>query len=734
MLGLLSHVFQNTNAETTTQHCLGCINNTSTQILTIFNFQTEDYPFLGGNATFIVTPNPFAHTTNATDYLDLTTWFNFVVTDGGKFDSDPTLGIIEIVGVNNGTYNIMQIKGTSGFGLAQYPEASDEIAGTTGFAYVTQTFVNFTQTSSTVEPPFIDDTTLDKLKNTGGAKINGVQISNANDLPPAKIVTKSQILTATPPNPVVFTKTFSPSATPSTLINTLGIPTYSPPTDTLSGTGTAFMPPVFVAPVASGGGNFIITPVMDIVMPGSNIVIRADQVDQGTEHPLLKAINLPMNAQGSNVGITTHVSDEIPSGEPSIPSGFVGLYLNFEATGDIDFSDPDVYNEDPSITFTLSKVGTTCPIGVTLYLEDGGHWHSKATSLNPTSTDAHTCTYSVDVEHFSSYLVGTGNADVGTHDHGSSHDPSHDSHDSLSHEHTGHTHISMTHDEHFTQEHPFEMAIMEIIKSLKIYEIQYSLETGTAQIIVGTTGPVDNLEIQIHGRVSGFHTAKLAKINPFDVFNKQSHSDMNKYVFEVPIDPQETYFRISVDDSQYTLAQTVSIDGVKGRVIPWYAQGSESAEHLDHEQSQTLIHPAEYVTKFDGGIKTVTYNDMPFPIKYDMAGAITGIKVDEASKSVTFLLTEVAGGQAIIQIQRNLIDAVDDNFVVMVTTSLQKQIDYKIISSTSDSYTLQVDLPEGATSLIVMGTAVVPEFGFLAPFILSMAIVPILLIRKRSSF
>ncbi|NDB63885.1 MAG: hypothetical protein EB170_08500 [Nitrosopumilaceae archaeon] len=76
------------------------MNNTGTQVLTIYNFQTEDNPFLGGNSTFVVIPNPFAHTTNATDYLDLTTWFNFVVTDDGKFDSDPTPGIIEIVGVN----------------------------------------------------------------------------------------------------------------------------------------------------------------------------------------------------------------------------------------------------------------------------------------------------------------------------------------------------------------------------------------------------------------------------------------------------------------------------------------------------------------------------------------------------------------------------------------------------------------------------------------------------------
>ncbi|MEM3144272.1 MAG: hypothetical protein QXW91_06590, partial [Candidatus Nitrosotenuis sp.] len=87
------------DAETTIQNCFGCLNNTKTQILTIFNFQTKDTPFLAGNATFLIQPNPYAHTTNSTDYLDLTTWFNFVVTDNGQFDADPMLGVIELVGV-----------------------------------------------------------------------------------------------------------------------------------------------------------------------------------------------------------------------------------------------------------------------------------------------------------------------------------------------------------------------------------------------------------------------------------------------------------------------------------------------------------------------------------------------------------------------------------------------------------------------------------------------------------
>ncbi|MDG7050608.1 MAG: PEFG-CTERM sorting domain-containing protein [Nitrososphaerota archaeon] len=706
-------------------------------MLTIFNFQTFDNPFLAGNATFIVTPNPFAHTTNATDYLDLTTWFNFIVSDGDQFDSDPTPGIIEVKGVNNGTYSVMQIKGSPGFGMASYPEASDEILGTTGFSYITQTFVNFTTTTSTtVEPPLISDTLYDKLKNTGGAKINGVAISSKNDLPPAKIVTSSQKLTATPPDHVVFTQTFSTSATPSTLINTLGIPTYSPPTDTSSGTSTSFIPPVYVAPVSSNGGNFILTPVMDTIVAGSNIVIRADKVSQGGDHPMLESIELPMNTQGSNVGISVKVDDAIPSGSPSVPSGFAKIYLDFQTTGDIDFSDSGVYSEDPTIRFTLEKVGSDCPTGVTLYLQQGSSWSTVGSNLSATSTGTHTCTYSKTVDHFSSYLVGTGNTDAG-HNHGdsshsSSHADSHTGHTHTGHTHTGHTHSTTDHEmDPMPGDHPYEHAIMEITKTLMIYEIQYSLETGSAQIIIGTTGSVGDIEVQAHTRTGGLVTAKPAKINPFELFNKQSISDLNKYVFEIPLNPSETYFRISVDDSQYTLAQTVAIDGIRGKIIPWYAEVSQVSDHSGHLTSESTTNPAEYAVKFDGGIKTVSYNDVQFPIKYEMAGSISGITVDESSKSVTFLLGEVAGGMATIQVPRSLVDSTGNNFVVFVTASPQEQIEYDLISSTSDHYTLQMNLPEGASSFTIVGTAVVPEFGLLAPLILSLAIIPIILARKR---
>lgn len=712
-----------TSAETTSQNCSGCLNNTKTQVLTIFNFQTEDNPFLAGNATFLITPNPYGHTTNATDYLDLVTWFNFIVTDDGKFDSDPTPGIIELVGVNNGTYSVWQIKGTPGFGMAKYPEASDEILGTTGFSYITQTFVNFTASTSTMfEPPYIDENTFNKIK-TGGAKINGIPISSGNDLPEAVQVAAGQKFTISPPAPVTFTTSVAANSNPSTLINTYGIPTYSAPKGLALSDNTVFIPPVFVAPI-SGGGKFIIPPVIDEINPGSNILLRLDQVEQGTAHHFIRAINLPMNTYGTNVGVSIKVDTANPTGVP-IPSGNVALFLNFEETGGVDFGDPAIYSDEPVIHFNVEKDGTSCPQGVSLYILESGHWHevTPAPTRDPSGDTSHTCAYTSTVEHFSSYLVGTGSS-------GHSHSGSHDSHTSehvthgASHSsHSSHAHGTEGHDDHASGYHI-------ITKDLNIFEIQYDRNNAIARILVGTTGDIDDVEVQIYSTIGGIRMAHLVKPQQPQLFSVDGKT-MKKYLFEVPLDPNETFFRVSVEDRNYNLNQSVKIDGLVGKIVPWFANIYDSEKHGEHDQHASHISNTGFEIKFDGGKKVVSYNGAEFTIKYELAGVITGLEVNEEAKSVTFLLDSVSGGEMLLQVPRTLINAIDDNFVVMVSASPPTEVDYEIISSTPDYYTLKIVLPQDASGLTIMGSSVVPEFGVMSMVVLSLATIPLVYARKR---
>ncbi|HSA98676.1 MAG TPA: hypothetical protein VLF17_06320, partial [Candidatus Nitrosotenuis sp.] len=665
--------------------------------------------------------NPYAYTTNATDYLDLTTWFNFVVSDGDRFDSDPTPGIIELNRVNNGTYSIMQIKSSPGFGMSSSPSASDEIFGTTGFSYVTNTYVNFTGSSvTTIDAPNISDQTLDKLATQGGAKINGISMTSANDLPPAKLVGTDQKRTITPPNSIVFTSTFAGNTSPSTLFTTLGIPTYAAPKDTTTTGSTSFVPPLFVAPT-TGGGNFILSPVIDELTPGSNVVLRFDQIDQGTTHPLLDTIDLPFNTQATNVGISVRMDTSNPTGI-SIPSGNVALYLNVDGNGGVDLSDPNIYSSNPALHFNLEKSGSSCPDGVAVYLEDGGHWHEVTPSATLDSVNTHTCSYSIDVEHFSSYLIGTESA--GGHDHGSSEE--HTTHAAAGH--AGHSHSmgamgSMEHGDH-------KDAYVQITKDLNIFEIEYDLSKGIARITVGSTGPVGDLEVQVYSEMGGKRYAHLANPQPTQLFTQ----GMKRYVFEVPLESNETYFRVSVENSKYNLNQSVRINGQYNKIIPWFANIQDGTNHegMDHSSITPVDTNMDsgYATKFNGDNKIITYNGNQFQITYEMAGGIKGVEIDEESKSARFLLDYVAGGDLLLQVPRTLIDADNDNFIVLLEASPERQIDYEIVSSTAEYYTMKVNLPADAKTLTIVGTKVVPEFGVFSSLVLSALIAGIMIILK----
>jgi len=693
-------VFPPANADTAMQNCSGCVNNTNTQILTIFNFQTNDNPYLAGNATFLITPNPYAYTTNATDYLDLTTWFNFVVSDGGRFDSDPTPGIIEIAGVNNGTYSIMQIKNSPGFGMSTDPSASDEVFGTTGFAYVTGTYVNFTEGSvTTIEPPNISDQTLDKLATQGGAKINGVAMTSSNDLPPAKMANSDQKRTITPPDPIVFTSTFAGNTPTSTLFTTLGIPTYAAPRDTAITGTTVFIPPLFVAPT-TGGGNFIMSPVIDEVTPGSNVVLNFTNIDQGTTHPLLNMIDLPFSTQATNVGVSVRMDTSNPTGVP-IPSGNVALYLDVSGNGSVDLSDPNTYSSNPMLHFNLEKSDSSCPTDVAVYLKDGGQWHEVTPAATLDSIDTHTCAYSIEVEHFSSYIVGTSSSGGHGHDSGS--------HDSGGGGHGGHGGHGGSGAAHGMGEHGFGGKIED---QLKLYEISYDVcKDNVARIVVGPS----NMDIGVNIRTTdGLVKATIDEDHPL----------ASKLVFTAPLKPGEKFFSVEVDgisgrDSS-VIKREVTTKGCEGTITV----------SRDVPEMPSMAHDTKTETKFNGDKKIVTYKDSRFQITYEMAGGITGVEIDEESKSAKFLLDYVAGGELLLQVPRSLVDADGDNFTVLLEASPEKQIDYEIVSSTADYYTLKVNLPADAKTLTIIGTKVVPEFGVVSILVLVASIAGIVVILK----
>ncbi len=91
--------------------------------------------------------------------------------------------------------------------------------------------------------------------------------------------------------------------------------------------------------------------------------------------------------------------------------------------------------------------------------------------------------------------------------------------------------------------------------------------------------------------------------------------------------------------------------------------------------------------------------DTKFGIGYKMAGSITGMTPDKNSKSISFDLKSVKKGTLTLSVPRSLIDSPNDKFNVYVTASPEKQIEYEIIHSTSEFFTIQTKLPDGAKNL-----------------------------------
>jgi len=128
------------------------------------------------------------------------------------------------------------------------------------------------------------------------------------------------------------------------------------------------------------------------------------------------------------------------------------------------------------------------------------------------------------------------------------------------------------------------------------------------------------------------------------------------------------------------------------------------------------------------------YNDIDFGVSYKMTkGTISGMKVDEESKSITFSFVDNEMGELILSLPRGLISATEDDFVVMDAKSSQL-IEYEIIESGRNHVTLKMALPEGLQELTIVGTSVVPEFGEIAIIVLVILIFMIIIMTRWHRF
>jgi hypothetical protein len=105
----------------------------------------------------------------------------------------------------------------------------------------------------------------------------------------------------------------------------------------------------------------------------------------------------------------------------------------------------------------------------------------------------------------------------------------------------------------------------------------------------------------------------------------------------------------------------------------------------------------QYILKFD---------DHDYVISYDVNANVLAMEIDSESKSLLIGLENTHDSQFSIDLEHELINAPNDEFVVLVDG---QDMDYQIASDSNNSK-LNFFIPAGTEEVEIIGTHVIPEF------------------------
>ena len=550
-------------------------------------------------------------------------------------------------------------------------------------------------------------------------------------------------------------------------------------------------------------------------------------------------INLPLAVAGNDFGVSLRINKNPPSTIPNLDpaNGFEALFIDLSSVGDINLSDKNSFSENPKITFYLDKSSGSCvnPSTVTVYLLNGNQWnsvkvsgHAHPPTLVPSLHTSTQCAYEQEVEHFSSYLVGTGTAS--SHSHGSSHS-SHSSHSHGS-DHVGHAGHGMTsytindctvnglirdiyNKQVYLQIHtdadgdtttntgpgdfytPGEArgqlnyqygskvfstlakSTNEILdtetdyilwaksratasasfESINFNEIQYTISTQNLPNIVRISlylgDPYTNSEIRL---IDIPYAVNPFKPNADTITGKLTNSDMCKISHEEHGFASHDGHTMTDDETMHD-DHTTTKDGIIShddhtQDVTTTKDGIISHDdHSSHNESNTCYgvrcvdpEPKEFlVALVDGSFdSSYDFGDISgkkilasthyktFPITYDLDGELKKMTVNEEENSLSLYFDNVLDDKLTLRIPRALVDAENNNFLVMVTASPERIADYEIISSDDSFFTLQLDVPTNTSKVSIIGTRVIPEFGTMVMMILAISIISIVTVTRKT--
>jgi predicted secreted protein with PEFG-CTERM motif len=123
---------------------------------------------------------------------------------------------------------------------------------------------------------------------------------------------------------------------------------------------------------------------------------------------------------------------------------------------------------------------------------------------------------------------------------------------------------------------------------------------------------------------------------------------------------------------------------------------------------------------------------------YCLPFSVEGVDVRSATvsselSSITLRVDADEDGLVTLVIPRDVMDSTSDDgdtdFIVLVDG---EEADFEEIEADDSTRTLEIMVPEGTTSVEIIGTFAVPEFGMMAAIILAVAIVSIIAVSAKS--
>ena len=514
---------------------------------------------LQGGATYLITPSP----TNGTGTL--------TIVDGDGNDSDPTVGVVGISGAPFSDYFVQMIVTPTGY-VATVNATTTSVWNADISPLITFTLIDQTSNVSELNPiiittaPILNATHIQTLSGFNAAIVNTTTnaITSTDDLP--EIIGVGKNNTAAIENTIstqsnVKIVTNIPSGSTGTFIqNTLGMPSYMLPSNP---DFTIIIPPT----VTQASTNQIIaTPLYNQVTSGQKMIIPVQPSLIPTSGGMLQ-LDITSKETVSSVGtfandwIVVEITNQVVNAPTLSSSGisneldlFIDVKYSFEENGvGFNWGDSNNYDESPIMKVIIPKPTSSEIItlangcaDVEVHTLVGGTWVSGIDTILsnlPSTTNSNSCDVEIQSDHYSKKSVSSKRSASSGADSSSS---------SSSSGGSGRTGVSGGAGGVGSGFGGFGGILGT---PLTINEISYDrCDEHIARILVSSDA--DNPpSVVLHTAKSGTISAKLAENQPYEESNKITKVD--KYLYEVTIDSDESFLMVVVTEEKGALKNTV---------------------------------------------------------------------------------------------------------------------------------------------------------------------------------